>query len=384
LHKNKAIKKMKTPFEFGRVVTGDTFINRKAELTKLSANFLNNINTIIISPRRWGKSSLVKNTSISMEKTYPEIRFVFIDLFNIRTEEQFYKLFTRQVIKAGSSKLEEWIEDAKTFITRLSPRISFGVDPVTDFEISFDLKSIQDESDEILNLPEKLAEKKNCKFIVCIDEFQNIGSFNESLAFQKKLRSVWQYHKQVTYCFYGSKRHMIAELFEKRSYPFYKFGDLINLQKIEKIHFTDFIIRSFSNTARSISQEMAEKLVDIVKGQPYYVQQLAHITWENTETAADDKIIDLALEELINTNSIFYESETENLSNMQINLLKAIASGVSQLTSAQVLLDYNLGTSGNVIKNQRILEKREFLNKKATGYEFEDPVFEIWFRKIFM
>jgi uncharacterized protein len=375
---------MKTPFEFGRVVTGETFINRKQELSKLSANFMNNINTTIISPRRWGKSSLVKNVSILMEKDYPAIRFCFIDLFSIRTEEQFYKLFARQVIKSGSTKLEEWIEDAKNFISRLSPRISFGVDPIADFEINFDLQSAQNEADEILNLPEKLAEKKECRFIVCIDEFQNIGTFNESLAFQKKLRSVWQHHQHVTYCFYGSKRHMIMELFEKRSYPFYKFGDMINLQKIEKIHFSDFIIRSFSLTNKSITQELADNLVDLVKGQPYYVQQLAHITWEKTDLLASAEIIDLALEELINTNSLFYESEIEMISNMQINLLKAISKGVTQLTSAQALLDYNLGTSGNVIKNQRILEKKEFLNRTKGAYEFEDPVFEIWFRKRFV
>ena len=174
------------------------------------------------------------------------------------------------------------------------------------------------------------------------------------------------------------------ELFEKRSFPFYKFGDLINLQKIEKIHFSEFIIRAFNQTNKSIISELAEKIVDTVKGQPYYVQQLAHITWENTDTEANSQIIDFALEELITTNSIFYESETEMLSNMQINLLKAITSGVSQLTSVQALFDFNLGTSANVIKNQRILEKKEFLNKKTRGYEFEDPVFEIWFRKNFL
>ena len=375
---------MKTPFEFGRVVTGDTFINRKTELSKLSANFLNNINTIIISPRRWGKSSLVKKTSLLMENEHPEIRFCFVDLFNIRTEEQFYQLFARQVIKAGSNRFEEWIEDVKTFLSRISPRISFGIDPITDFDLNFDVKSLQTDADEILNLPEKLAVKKNCRFVVCIDEFQNIGSFTESLAFQKKLRSVWQHHQNVSYCFYGSKRHMIVELFEKRSFPFYKFGDLINLQKIEKIHFSEFIIRAFNQTNKSIISELAEKIVDTVKGQPYYVQQLAHITWENTDTEANSQIIDFALEELITTNSIFYESETEMLSNMQINLLKAITSGVSQLTSVQALFDFNLGTSANVIKNQRILEKKEFLNKKTRGYEFEDPVFEIWFRKNFL
>ena len=375
---------MKTPFEFGRIVVGDSFINRKEELKKLSSNFINNINTIIISPRRWGKSSLVKKTSMMTEQEHPEIRFCFIDLFHIRTEEQFYKLFAQQVIKSSSSKLEEWLEDARTFISRLSPRISVGVDPVNDLEIGFDLKTAHSEADEILNLPEKIAEKKTLKLIICIDEFQNVGIFSESLSFQKKLRSVWQHHQHVTYCLYGSKRHMMVELFEKRSHPFYKFGSVMNLQKIAKDHFVAYIIQSFANTQKTISRELAEKIVESVRAHPYYVQQLAHITWENSNTGANEEILASATEELINTNSIFYESESESLSNTQINLLKAIVSGVTQLSAAKALQEYNLGSSASVIKNRRILEYKEFLNRVNAGFEFEDPVFEIWFRKRFL
>jgi uncharacterized protein len=87
---------------------------------------------------------------------------------------------------------------------------------------------------EVLQLPEKIAAKKNINVVICIDEFQNIESFKDSLAFQKKLRTEWQHQQMVTYCLYGSKQQMMTSLFEKQSMPFYRFGDVIYLSKIKR------------------------------------------------------------------------------------------------------------------------------------------------------
>jgi len=374
---------MKTPFKFGRIVVDEAFVNRQDELKLLSDNMLNSINTIIISPRRWGKSSLVKKTSLQILDQSNDIRFCFVDLFHVRTEEDFYCVLAKEVIKASSGKLEEWMEDVRTYLARFSPKITVGVDMINDFELGLDVKELKKNPDEILQLPEIISLKKGFRFIVCVDEFQNIGYFRDSLAFQKKLRAVWQLRQNVTCCLYGSKRYMMLEIFEKKSNPFYRFGSLMNLQKIAREHFVEYIRYSFEKTGKSISTELAQFITDTVRNHPYYVQQLAHLVWENTIRIVNQEVINIAIDDLLTTNALFYESVAEALSNTQINLLRAISFGVTQLTAVQNLSEYRLGSSATVIKNKRILENREILNRSLGGFEFEDPVFEIWFKKRF-
>lgn len=96
-------------------------------------------------------------------------------------------------------------EHAKLFLSRISPKISLGTDPMTDFSISLEMNPKSNEIDEILQLPEKIAQKKGCNIVVCIDEFQQIAEFKDSKTFQKRLRSIWQLQKSVSYCLFGSK-----------------------------------------------------------------------------------------------------------------------------------------------------------------------------------
>jgi len=106
---------MKSPFIFGKVVTGNSFINRTSEIARLTGNFQNRVNTILISPRRWGKSSLVKKTAFQIGEEKTDLLFCFIDLFRIRTEDEFYRQFASAVIKSTSGKLDEWIKPLKNF-----------------------------------------------------------------------------------------------------------------------------------------------------------------------------------------------------------------------------------------------------------------------------
>ncbi len=216
---------MEAPFIFGKLAEGQNFINREKDLENLKLNFKSGINTILISPRRWGKSSLVNQAAEQLKTENPELHFCFIDLFNIRSEENFYEDFATKLIRVTSTKWEEWIKSGKKFFSNLIPRFNMGLDPVHDFKITFDWKELKKSQDEILELPQSISIAKKIRIVVCIDEFQNIAQFDQSLAFQKKLRSVWQKHQKVTYCLYGSKRHMLAEIFENKSMPFYKFGE---------------------------------------------------------------------------------------------------------------------------------------------------------------
>lgn len=203
------------PFVFGVATSGDNFTDRKKETARLLSNFRHGVNTVLISPRRWGKTSLVRKVCrLAQSDT---LKVVYLDIFSCRSEREFYDAFASAVLKQTSSKLEEWMENARLFLSRISPKISFGTEPMTDFSISLELNPKADDVDDILQLPEKIAQKKGIDVVVCIDEFQQIAEFKDSKAFQKRLRSVWQLQKSVSYCLFGSKKHLMNELFEKNN-----------------------------------------------------------------------------------------------------------------------------------------------------------------------
>lgn len=369
------------PFVFGRIVSNPNFVNRTDELAKLKANVQSGINTILISPRRWGKSSLVHKAVTSMAGS--QVKVCMLDLFNVRTEHDFYETYAREILKSTSPKWRDWIENAKHFLRSISPRISFGVDPLQDFSVSFDFDKGTKTRTEILELPERIAAERKIKIIVCIDEFQNLSYYDNPLAFQKLLRSVWQHHKQVTYCLYGSKRHMITEIFETKSMPFYKFGEVVFLKKIETKHWRSYIINSFRQNRKSIQEKNVAVLVETVKNHPYFVQQLARKVWMLTQQEADETTIANAVDELLHENSILYLREAENLSNTQMNFLNALCDGVEQLSSAETLKKYKLGTSANVVKIKSMLEQREIIDFMGSSPEFIDPMFELWLKRIY-
>jgi len=268
---------MDSPFEFGEIVNDAHFINREDEKLRLKRNLLGGINTLLISPRRWGKSSLVKQVSIETKEQ--DIRFCFLDLFHIKNEKEFYQVLAKEVIKSTSSKLDDWIAAVKKFFKHIKPSISLGTDPLNDFTLSFETTEYQENYREVLELANLIAIEKNLRLVICIDEFQNLSRFDEPLLFQQRLRATWQTHKHVSYCLYGSKKHMMIELFEHKSMPFYKFGDVMFLKKIETNHWVNYIQKQFKSTQKSISKSQAKWIVETVKNHSYYVQQLSLLVW---------------------------------------------------------------------------------------------------------
>lgn len=370
---------MDIPFSFGKTVAEDAFTNRLQDIKRLTNNLNHHINTILISPRRWGKSSLVKKVVTGMQSRNTKI--IMLDLMSVRNEEEFYKVFAAEVIKATSNKITEWIETGKEFLKHVTPKISLGADPMQDFDISFGWKELQKNYKEVLNLPEQIAKKKKQHLIICIDEFQNCQSFKESKLFQKRLRTEWQHHQRVTYCLYGSRQHMMAELFEKQSNPFYKFGDVFYLPKISRSDWISFIRKQFTATKKNISEDMANLIAAMVQDHSYYVQQLSYLVWTNTAKTVTKEIITKAIEDLLGQNAILYTRDTENLTNAQYNFLKAVAEGVhTGLSSKDVVHKYQLGTSANVLKIKKALIQKELIDDQQ-GIYFLDPVYELWFRQ---
>ena len=368
------------PFYFGRMVAGNSFTNREIEVNRLATNFCNGINTIVISPRRWGKSSLIKKAGETAKTK--NLRIAYMDAFSIRSEQDFYTAYAKAVIEATSSQWEERIKSLKEFLKQLTPKITMGVDLEHEFSLSFDWDEVQQNASQILDLPEKVAKAKGCKVVVCIDEFQNIAVFNDSLAFQKFLRSVWQKHENSCYCLSGSKFHMLQELFERQSMPFYRFGDLLHLGKISENNWRPFIRERFEFSGKKIDETFISYILRDTDRHSYYVQQLSNLIWEKTSDAVDQTIYERALSDMITQNSLLYQRDTETMSATQLNFLKALAYGERKnLTSVDTLQKYRLGTSANVVKLKKRLLNAEIIDIQGKELFFSDPVYELWFKK---
>lgn len=372
----------KGPFQFGTLAEGAAFTDREEETARLISNFTQGTNTVLISPRRWGKSSLVKHAAEKMGNK-KQIRFCFIDLFNIRTEEEFYETLSREVIKAAGGKWQQWLKDAAGFFRQLVPKFNVSPDPASEVSISLDWKEVKQHPSEILNLAEAICKARNIRLIICMDEFQNISFYEDPVAFQKKLRAHWQHHQHVSYCLYGSRRHMLLDFFTSPSMPFYKFGDLVFLQKIPVKYWVPFIQRRFKSTGKTISAAHAGVIAERMKDHPYFVQQLSQQAWTLTVKECSEAVIEEAVQNLLQQHHFLFQREIDQLTILQINFLNAMIDGVKKFTSSKNLEAYRIGTSANVKRIRESLENKELIDNLSGSPEFLDPLFEMWLATVY-
>ena len=373
---------MSKPFVYGTAVFGENFTDRKAETKRLRMNFEAGVNTILISPRRTGKTSLVYRSVEQIED--PSVKVVMIDIYDCRDEYEFYERFASAILKGLATKAEQAIDLAKNFLSRLSPKIALSPDPTQDFSISFGVGPKTEKPEDILDLPEQIARKRNWNIVICIDEFQQIGEFPESMAFQKKVRGIWQLQKRVTYCVFGSKKHMMDRLFQDKSMPFYHFGDMIELSPIPKEDWVDYIIRRFNTRNMKISAELAGEICDKVQRYSSYVQQLSWNVMVEAEGAdvVTGQHVEDGFEMLVRQTSSLFMGQIANLTSFQMNYLKAVVAGVhSGFSSSKVLESYRLGSKSNIARIENVLMEKELLEKRLDGVYIADPVFAYWFQR---
>ena len=371
---------MDIPFAFGKIVREDDFTDRKLETAKLLDNIRSLTNTAIISPRRWGKSSLVSK-AVNIMAEDDNYLIVKMNVFKCEDEQEFYALFAKNLMDQVSTSVESLFSNTKEFLSHLLPKISFS-DPLSKYEISFGFDFVKNPiSDDILDLPQKIATKKHKKVIICIDEFQQIGEFGNSLKFQKILRNHWQDQPDVAYILYGSKKHMMLNIFGEYKSPFYKFGDILFLPKISNVDWQTYIVGRFRDTGKNIIPEVAGYIAQLVDNHPYYVQQLAQLSWLRCEKDCSKDTVDAALSSMLDSLNLQFINIMDSLTDKQRNFLCALAEGVSQMTSEKTLSSYKLGTSGNVRIIRNALMKRDIIDTENKRAYIQDPVFKLWIQK---
>ena len=369
---------MNIPFAYGKIVEDADFTDRTDETAHLTGNFLSLTNTAIISPRRWGKSSLVTKAIKMAQAEQKDILFVRMNIFKCDSPQEFYSLFAKKILEDISSSSEALLANAKEFIARLFPKLTIG-DPLSQYEISLGVDLRNDPiGEDILDLPQQIATKKKKKVVVCIDEFQQIGEFRDTMKFQKTLRTHWQNHSDVAYILYGSKKHMMLNIFGEYNSPFYRFGDMMFLPKIANGEWQKFIVERFKETGKSITPELAGFLAEQVENHPYYVQQLAQYAWLRTTDICSETIVEEALQAMLNSLNLQFVNLMDTLTEKQRNFLCAVSEGVRNFSATATLQRYQLGTSGHIRILKEALKKRDLIDVTGKNIQVQDPILKRW------
>lgn len=374
---------MEKAFVYGMSVEGNNFTDRIEETKRIKADFEHGINVILISPRRMGKTSLIKKVISEIDN--PMIKVVYMDIYDCRSEYDFYNRFAENIMKSLGNKMEQVMENIKQFLVRVSPKISFSPEPTSEFSISLGITPKNYSPEEILNLPEKIAKEKGVRLVICIDEFQQIGEFPDSLDVQKRLRGAWQHHQNVSYCFFGSKRHLMENIFQSRRMPFYMFGEMLHLECIPTEYWVPFICSRFEKYGKYISEDFAKQICETVKNYSSYVQQLAWNVMAETEKEVNEECLQSGINALLQQCNSFFVQQTESLTTYQLNFIRLLCKGIhSGFTAQNITEDLPLGSKSNIDRIKKSLIDKEIIYIEKQGVFLADCVFELWFKKEMM
>lgn len=367
-------------FIFGRPVEGEFFTDREAEAKRLSENFKSGVSTFLLSPRRWGKTSLIKKVMTQVQSD--DLKVVFVDVFKCKSPIEFAESVASAVLSQTATKADEFLENAKNFLDRINLGINLSPDPANSLDVKFGLSDARFDVSNALSLPEKIAQKKKIKLLICIDEFQQIGEFSDTISFQKELRTIWQHQNNVTYCLFGSKKHMMENLFDTPEKAFFKFGDIIYLKTIPLSYWIKYVHERFDAAKKKITDEQIQTICETVQFHSSYVQQLCWYVYLSSSDIVTKEDIDYGIEELIYQNTALFESWTENLAAYQMRLLRAVADGHHDgLSSAEVMKKYRLMSSATVVSAKKSLLDKNLLYTNDGKLYLTDPVMGMWLKR---
>ena len=352
------------PFKFGTIVDGPFFTDREDELAKIISFIKGENHLILISPRRFGKTSIIRKVVNESGRHY-----LYLDMQLVISADDFASQLLKRIYRLyPMQKLKRYI---KSFT--LIPSIIMN--PVTgEAEISFkpgskDLAPLED----VLNLIEKLGSDAK-KIILVLDEFQDIFRIHKGL--DRLLRSIMQNHKNINYVFMGSSESMIRDIFEKKNSPFYHFGSLMTLPKIAQQKFALFLEDKFKEIT-SHNSILSNSILGITDSHPYYTQQLAFTVWELlVHSGYNNEIVETAANDIIQSHDNDYERLWNSFNRTDMTILAGMAdSGISPLSDEFSRL-YGSGASSTVFSSLQRLTRKGILMKEKVGYNIDDPFFK--------
>lgn len=367
------------PFLITGYYSPDYFCDREKELNLLKKNIGGKNNTTLISPRRLGKSGLILRLFDDLKKE-GNYSTLYVDIFATRNIEDFIKAITDSILKEfpehTSVGRKFW-----NFIKGIRPIIRFDqISGLPQVEITYQNEA---EKTETLRSLWQFLENQDKPVVIAIDEFQQIREYPQS-NMEAILRTEIQHLHNVVCIFSGSKRNMMIDIFSNTKKPFYNSTSFLNLEKIDRKVYADFINFHFLSNNYTISKDDIFYILEFTEGFTYHTQKICNKLYENRKPDIVKDDILLVINELLNENNIQYAQIKELLTTAQWNYLIAIAKGgkIQQPTAQEFIMKYKIGTPANsrrllkaLIDKDLILEN---LNIKWKDYQLYDVFLKHW------
>jgi len=375
---------MDNPFVYGEVVPGDAFVDREAELDRLVADLGNGQKVFLISPRRYGKSSLIRQTLDSLRRRSALTVDVTVSSYSS------YLAFLEGYARAIASVESKW-DRARTWLmeaigsTRPEIRFEPKESGLGRFSVAFPqvttTRDLNRLANEVFALPGKLAAERKRTVVIALDEFQAIDSFNGG-SVEHALRAATQLQRQVGYVFAGSEPSLMEKMIGPRR-PFYKAGPVMRLQKISPTLFADFIAQRFAKTGMKPEDGVADSIIELAGNLPYDVQRLAHETWDDVRAKGARKatLEDLhgTLTRLLSEQETIFEALWQRLTLQQRATLRAVVlQGGREIHSADARSRHRLGGPSTIQKSLAALTKQDVLLKEGPRYVVVDSLLREW------
>lgn len=373
-------KRITNPFVVGKYISADYFCDREEETAFLRKQVDNGRNTAIIAPRRLGKTGLIQHfyAQSDIKKQYHTF---FIDIYSTSSLSEFVYLLGKEIYKTLKPLRTQWAERFFGTIKSLRPGFKLDVatgEPVFDIGLG-SIEQPQTTIDEIFTY----LEAADMPCIVAIDEFQQIMNYAEKNV-EALLRTKIQHCKQTLFIFTGSRRHLMSQMFNSPSKPFYQSVIISDLKPLDKAVYTQFALQLFTDYGKTIAPELIEKVYDDYEGTTWYMQMLMNELFALTEKGQKCEMeqYPTALKNVIQTQESSYKDTLSNISAKQKPVLFAIAKEgeAVNVTSTKFLKENSLGSSSSVQAALKGLLEKDIITRTEKGYQVYDYFFAQWLR----
>ncbi|HJR60032.1 MAG TPA: ATP-binding protein [Vicinamibacterales bacterium] len=375
---------MPNPFVYGEVVPAASFVDREAELDRLTGDLLAGQKVFLISPRRYGKSSLVVQALRSAARH--GALTVDVTVSSYSSYVAFLEGYARALlsIETRADKVRAWLRD---MLGGVRPEVRFEPDHAGRSQVAISFPSARTEKDvsrlaqEVFALPGRIAEARKRRLAVALDEFQAIGAFNGG-SVEHALRAAVQHQRQVGYVFSGSEPALMERMLG-RSRPFYKAGPVMRLQKIPEGRFADFLEARFRATGLKPVEGLGPAIVELAGNLPYDVQRLAHEVWDDVKAAGRRAVslddLHTTLTRLLGEHETLFESMWQRLTLAQRAALRAVVlqDGL-ELLSADTRARHRLTGASTVQASLAALVREDILTREGPRYVVVDSLLREW------
>ena len=371
------------PFIVGKYLSDKYFCDRAEETEFLRKQIMNGRDVALISPRRIGKSGLIQHF-FNQSDIKSQYYVFFVDIYATTSLAEFVYTLGKEIYAQLKPQATVWKEKFFQIIT--SFRVGFKLDSLTgdpSFDLGLgDIQTPQTTLDEIF----AYIEEADSPCIIAIDEFQQIGEYAENNV-EALLRTKIQKCHCAQFIFSGSKRHIMSNMFNSPSKPFYQSAISMGLEPISIHIYKEFAASLFAERNRQIEDEVIERVWNQYDGYTWFVQMMMNELFAMTAEGGTCRIsmIDEAHHNVVMAQEQSYKDLLANLPPKQKIVLQAIAKeGVAQnITSAKFIKKYNLNSASSVQAAVKLLLKNDLVTHTDNGYRVYDFFLSEWLATVY-